>query len=415
MKIFTSFYKYSFIIILACLSNFTADAQKDSSFFKRKGLDTSKVKLNMDAIYNRPFLSAGKSPLAIGGYFEANSQYASTDGVSDGLSFQMRRMTLFISSTIAKKIKFLSELEFEDGTREINLEFAAMDIEFHPILNFRGGILMNPIGAFNQNHDGPRWDFIDRPISATTIIPSTLSNVGFGLYGKHFTPKLTLGYEVYLTNGFDDRIISNELNRTALTEGKLNPSRFENNNSGLPMFTGKIAIKNRKIGEIGFSYMRGIYNQWKLDELILDKKREMQIFAIDIYLSLLKNKIAITGEAAFVKINMPEFYTQNYGSKQMGAYIDFVFTILQKPIGDWNKAKINLVLRLENTDYNLEKFKETNTKIGDEIWALVPGISFRPLGATVLRFNYRYHEQIDLLGNIPQKTGIFQFGVSSYF
>lgn len=68
---------------------------------------------------------------------------------------------------------------------------------------------MNPIGAFNQNHDGPRWDFIDRPISATTIIPSTLSNVGFGFYGKHFTPNLTIGYEAYLTNGFDDNIVSN--------------------------------------------------------------------------------------------------------------------------------------------------------------------------------------------------------------
>jgi len=369
----------------------------------------------MDAVYNRPFLSAGKSPIAIGGYFEANSQYASTDGVSDGLSFQMRRMTLFISSTIAKKIKFLSELEFEDGTREINLEFAAMDIEFHPILNFRGGILMNPIGAFNQNHDGPRWDFIDRPISATTIIPSTLSNAGFGFYGKHFTPNLTIGYEAYLTNGFDDNIVSNSQNRTALAEGKLNPARFEENNSGLPMFTSKIALKNRKIGEIGFSYLRGVYNQWQKDELILDKKRAMQILALDFYLGLLKNKLAITGEAAFVNVNLPETYSQNYANKQMGAYIDFVFTLVQKPIGDWNKAKINLVMRLEHTDYNLERFKETNTKIGDEIWVIVPGISFRPIGTTVLRFNYRYHEQTDFLRNPAQKTGIIQFGLSSYF
>jgi hypothetical protein len=414
MKTYTSFYKYSLILVLTCLCHLSANAQ-DSSFFKRKGLDTSKSKLNMDAVYNRPFLSAGKSPIAIGGYFEANSQYASTDGVSDGLSFQMRRMTLFISSTIAKKIKFLSELEFEDGTREINLEFAAMDIEFHPILNFRGGILMNPIGAFNQNHDGPRWDFIDRPISATTIIPSTLSNAGFGFYGKHFTPNLTIGYEAYLTNGFDDNIVSNSQNRTALAEGKLNPARFEENNSGLPMFTGKIALKNRKIGEIGFSYLRGVYNQWQKDELILDKKRAMQILALDFYLGLLKNKLAVTGEAAFVNVNLPETYSQNYANKQMGAYIDFVFTLVQKPIGDWNKAKINLVMRLEHTDYNLERFKETNTKIGDEIWAIVPGISFRPIGTTVLRFNYRYHEQTDFLRNPAQKTGIIQFGLSSYF
>jgi len=82
----------------------------------------------MDAIYNLPFLSLGKSPIAIGGYLEANTQYAQTDGISDGFSFQMRRTTLFLSSTIARNIKFLSEIEFEDGTKEINIEYAAIDV-----------------------------------------------------------------------------------------------------------------------------------------------------------------------------------------------------------------------------------------------------------------------------------------------
>jgi len=63
----------------------------------------------------------------------------------------MRRLTLFVSSSISKRIKFLTEIEFEDGTKEINIEFASVDFEFAPLLNFRGGIVMNPIGAFNQN------------------------------------------------------------------------------------------------------------------------------------------------------------------------------------------------------------------------------------------------------------------------
>ena len=60
----------------------------------------------MDAVYNRPFLQPGKLPVAIGGYMEANTQYAVTDGITDGFSFQFRRTNLFFSSTIAKKIKF---------------------------------------------------------------------------------------------------------------------------------------------------------------------------------------------------------------------------------------------------------------------------------------------------------------------
>lgn len=63
-------------------------------------------------------------------------------------------------------------------------------------------MILGSIGAFNQNHDGPRWDFIDRPLAMTEIIPSTLSNVGFGLHGKYFYQQWTFAYETYMTNGF---------------------------------------------------------------------------------------------------------------------------------------------------------------------------------------------------------------------
>jgi len=416
MTLSTYNFKKIFSLILFVSASAITNAQTDTTkFIKRVPADTSKQLLNMDAVYNRPFLIARKLPISIGGYLEANTQYAQTDGVSDGFSFQMRRMTLFFSSTIAKKIKFLSELEFEDGTKEINIEFASMDIEFHPMLNFRGGIILNPIGSFNQNHDGPRWDFIDRPISATTILPATLSNVGFGLNGKYFTHNWIFGYETYLTNGFDDKIIDNDESRTALAAGKSNPEKFEESNSGLPLFTGKLAIRNRKIGEVGISYMTGVYNNWKMDGLIIDSKRSASAAAFDFNTSLIKNRINITGEVAKVLVEVPEVYNQNFGTEQSGGFVDIVGTILQRQMFGWEKAKLNLGARLEYADYNQGKFKETNNNIADDIWSIVPSIAFRPVGTTVLRFNYRYQKQRDLLGNPPASTGAIQFGFSTYF
>ncbi len=412
--IYISKINLAFILLIFSLNN--SLAQTDTiKLIERIPTDTSKQLLNMDAAYNRPFLTSGKLPIAIGGYLEANTQYANTDGVSDGFSFQARRFTLFFSSTIAKKIKFLSELEFEDGTKEINIEFAAMDIEFHPLLNLRGGIIMNPIGAFNQNHDGPRWDFIDRPISATTIIPSTLANTGFGLHGKYYANSWIVGYETYITNGFDDKIISNADGRTSLAAGKKNPEKFEESNSGLPMFTGKIALRNRKIGELGFSYMTGVYNKWKEDGLILDNKRSASVVAVDFNTSALKNRLTFTGEFTKVFIDVPDTYTQQYGTQQFGGYIDIIGTVLQKKILSWENAKLNLGVRLEYADYNQGKFKETGGNISDHIWAIVPSIAFRPVGTTVLRFNYRYQQQTDFLGNPPSNMGVIQFGFSTYF
>lgn len=408
--------KINFIVYLILCLGSNSYAQNDTTkLLKRIPVDSSKKTLNMDAVYNRPFLGVGKLPIAIGGYLEANTQYAVTDGVSEGFSFQMRRLTLFFSSTIARKIKFLSEIEFEDGTKEINIEFAAVDFELHPLLNLRGGIIMNPIGAFNQNHDGPRWDFIDRPISATTLLPATLSNVGFGLHGKYFMHNWVFGYEAYLTNGFDDRIISNSQGRTSLAAGKLNPERFEESNSGLPMFTGKVALRNRKVGELGISMMDGVYNKFQEDGLTLDSQRRATAIALDFNTSVLKSRISIIAEAVKIMVDVPETYSQAYGNMQAGGFIDIVGTLVQRKICDWEKAKINLGARLEYADYNQGKFRETQQNIADDLWTIVPSLAFRPVGTTVIRFNYRYHQQRDLLGNQPSKTGIIQFGFSSYF
>src|SRR5690349_18476800 len=258
--------KYYLLIITVCIAN-SLLAQIDPSLLRRTPKDTSGTKMNIDAVYNRPFLQLGKLPVAIGGYAEANYQYLQENGISEGHQFQMRRMTLFVSSSIAKRIKFLSEIEFEDGTKEINIEFASVDFEFAPLLNFRGGVVMNPIGSFNQNHDGPKWEFVDRPFSSTQMLPATWSNVGFGVYGKKYSKNWVYGYEAYLTNGFDASIISNKENKTFLPAAKENPERFEESFNGSPLVTGKIAVRYNKIGELGLSYMGGVYNKFRDDGL----------------------------------------------------------------------------------------------------------------------------------------------------
>lgn len=400
------------ILFLLCLRTI---AQTDSSFIKRTPADTNKLKMNMDAVYNRPFLTMGKFPVAIGGYVEANSSYFGTDGVTEGLSFQIPRLTLFISSSIKKRIKFLSEIEFEEGGKEIAIEFASMDIELHPLLNLRGGIIMNPIGAFNQNHDGPKWEFINRPFSATTIIPSTWSNVGFGLFGKYAMNNFVWAYEAYLTNGFDDKIISNPENRTWLPASKENPERFEESFNGVPLVTTKTAIRHRKIGEIGVSWMGGVYNQFRIDGVIVDKQRRIDLFAIDLNTTLPKINTYITGEWVWAMVEVPDNYTKEYGNKLRGGFLDVVQPILKRKILGWENSTLNLAFRTEYVDYNVGTFSETETNIADHLLAVVPGISFRPSALTVIRFNYRYHWQTDLLGNPAARTAGIQFGFSTYF
>ncbi|GAA4910445.1 hypothetical protein [Mucilaginibacter defluvii] len=407
--------RITILICLVSLAVLQANAQIDSALIRRTVRDTSSLKLNMDAVYDRPFFSFGKLPVTLGGYAEANYQHLGTNGVTEGSQFQMRRFTLFVASTIYERIKFLSEIEFEDGAKEIGIEFAAVDLELHPLLNLRGGIVLNPIGAFNQNHDGPKWEFVDRPVSATEMLPATWSNAGFGIYGKAFRRDWVLAYEAYLTNGFNDRIINNQSGRTSLPAAKLDPNRFEESYNGVPLITLKTAIKKQGLAEIGLSYMGGVYNKFREDGLPLDKKRRVDVFAVDMNTHIRPLDTYITTEWAWVLVDVAETYTQQYGRRQQGGFIDLVRPVYRGTVAGMPRSVINLALRAEYVDWNTGRFRETGDRIGDQLWGLTPGLSWRPGAQTVFRINYKIVRQTDLLGNPPAKTGGFQIGLSSYF
>src|SRR6185369_7692378 len=118
--------KHINILTLLCLFSITSAAQIDPELLRIVADDTGSLKLNMDAVYDRPFIRAGKLPVSLGGYVEGNYQYVGENGVTEGHQFQFRRLTLFVSSTIYKRLKFLTEIEFEDGAKEINIEFASV-------------------------------------------------------------------------------------------------------------------------------------------------------------------------------------------------------------------------------------------------------------------------------------------------
>jgi hypothetical protein len=397
------------ITIVLLLITINLSAQTDStSNSQQKDTIT-----NQDAIYSRPFINLGRSTTAVGGYLEANTNYFVTDGVKEGYSMEMRRFNIFLYSTIFKRIKFLSELEFEGGTKEISLETALVDFELDPAFTIRMGILLAPIGGFNQNHDAPKWEFVNRPLVSTTMIPSTLSEIGFGAHGKFYPGNLVFTYDFYLVNGLRDGVILNNAGKTFLPFGK-SDEMFEEDNNGTPMYTGKIGIRHRNIGEIGFSYYGGIYNKFAVEGVSVQPKRSLHLMAFD-FNTTIKKKLYITGEIATDRTEVPSAISELFGTRQWGAFTDFVYPVLRKKMLRFPNAVLNVNVRLERVDYNVGKFKSDGSKIYDEVTGGIFGLSFRPTANTVIRANYLRYWTRDLAGNPAVKTGGIQVGFASYF
>ena len=224
-----------------------------------------------------------------------------------------------------------------------------------------------------------------------------------------------IGYEAYFSGNFDNSIIENEENKTFLPEAKNNPERFEEINSGEPLFTGKLAIRNNKIGELGIYYMKGIYNKFQEDGIVIDEKRRVSVFALDFNTTIPKMKTFITTEFAWIEVDVPETYGQQFGNRQYGGFMDIVQPVLKRTILGWENAVLNVACRLEYVDWNVGTFNETGGNIGEDLWSVMPAVSFRPSSQTVFRINYRFQKQTDILGNPPATTAGFNIGISTYF
>lgn len=362
-------------------------------------------------IYQRPFLvSVGRT--ALGGYAEANTNWFTTEGVSEGFTMELRRFNLFVYSTAGTRLRFASELEFEHGTEEISLETALLDFVVTPSLVFRGGILLPPIGSFNVNHDGPRYEFVDRPLVSTRIIPATLSEIGFGAHGRLGSHALTVSWDAYLVNGLGEGVILNAEGRTDLPSGKGEELVAEDNN-GVPALTGRVAARARGLGELGLSYYGGPYNTYRVEGEVVQPRRGLSVLALDAAGEWLG--VQLQGEAALARVNVPEDLRELFGDKQWGLYIDAVLPVWRPRMRALRDPVVNLAVRLERVDLNAGRFASTGRRIYDEITAASVGVGFRPVAGTVVRLNYRFESFRDPQGNPAERTGGVQFGFATYF
>src|SRR5437899_922677 len=228
-------------------------------------------------IYAKPFVSSPRT--TVGGYMDlqyrlfSSSKSTGIGQPSTGAgssSFDQQRFVPFFYSDITDRLKVAAELEIEHGIRskstqtdsggiEVSLEFATIDYLIHEKLNFRAGIILLPVGKFNLLHDSPLNDLSDRPLVATAIIPSTLSETGAGFYGTFYPSRLSkLDYELYVTQGFNgykkDPMTGALVPVITAGAGLRHPrQRVSTVDDGLDNNNGKAAV-----GRVAFSPILGI-------------------------------------------------------------------------------------------------------------------------------------------------------------
>src|SRR5436190_726275 len=145
--------------------------------------------------------------ITIGGYADFQFRQSSISERADGggtPTFQNTRLVLGIAAVLAEKqnILFNSEIEWEFGSHEIDVEQAYIEWKVRPELAFRGGIIVPALGRFNTYHDSYLNLTTIRPLVNQFIVPSAYRDAGVGIRGRFKLPrKMKLSYELDLVNG----------------------------------------------------------------------------------------------------------------------------------------------------------------------------------------------------------------------
>ncbi|MCZ6681321.1 MAG: hypothetical protein O7E52_29240 [Candidatus Poribacteria bacterium] len=247
---------------------------------------------------------------------EAHFRFEREEGITEEVTFELKRFNLFTYTPVSDRARIASELEFEEGGEEIKIELATIDFEIHEALTFRGGIILSPLGRFNLAHDSPANDLTDRPLVSTEITGTALSEAGMGFFGAFYpSANSRLTYELYAVNGFNDGVLGGSPDGTRIPEGKGN---FEDNNQN-PAFVGRVAISPHPSLEVGVSGHTGPYNVHTVEGLEVDEKRSLTIFVLDGEVRW--NRFELQGEYARASVDIPEQLLGLQAEDQQGLYL----------------------------------------------------------------------------------------------
>lgn len=327
--------------------------------------------------FAKPFL-IDEQAVKLGGYVDAHYRLARVDGFAEEAGFELSQVNLFVFAPLLDRVRFATELEIEDGGEEITLELAMLEVDIASFLAIRAGILLSPIGRFNLVHDAPTNDFVDRPLVARRVIPTTISEPGAGFVGS-FIPfgETVVAYEAYLVNGFDEGIATDPVEDDSLLEaGKGN---FVDNNL-YPSFVGKVTVSPIPAFDVGVSGHSGPYNRWQVEGLVVDTRRDVTILAADTEIRL--DPVELRSEAALARVDLPPGLEPLRGERLGGVYAEVVVHVLDGAIVVLPDSVFTLGARYGFVDHNLDA-------TGDHIHRATLGLNFRPIERVVFKFDVK--------------------------
>lgn len=136
----------------------------------------------------------------IGGYAQVDYNQPFKSETRQNGTLDVHRLVMLFGYRFNERTNFVSEIELEHVS-EVYVEQAFLNYRINDWLNFRGGLMLVPMGIVNEFHEPPTFNGVERPNLDNRIVPTTWREIGTGFSGRFST--VYLKYQLYLMNGFN--------------------------------------------------------------------------------------------------------------------------------------------------------------------------------------------------------------------
>ncbi len=371
--------------------------------------------------------------ITLGGYGDFQMRGSALNEKNDGggtPTFQSTRLVLGLASVLSQRqnIVFNSEIEYELGAHEIDVEQAFVDWKMRPEFSVRGGILVPAIGRFNTYHDSNLNMLTLRPLVNQYIVPTAYRDAGVGIRGRVSLPhEMTLTYEANVLNGMqrlDADGVPTPFSRIVGQSSTAEPGQiaFQDNNANKAV-TGRVGFSPVLGLEFGGSLYKGTFSNFG------DPSQDVTIAFLDG--SYQRGPLAINGEYGRSSIRghgiparspappvvhvsdpasvsaLAEFVAQpspgQDGFYLEGAYKLFSLGKLGQKLDEG--AYLAPVIRIEGVrlDRTLSNFYLNRQRV-------TAAINFAPSPSVIFKIGYTFNRTLGPIPSVPGPIGHADFG-----
>lgn len=364
---------------------------------------------------SQKLISKTDEKITIGGYAQVDYNQPISGETFQNATLDVHRMVLLFGYNFSDKTQFVSELEMEHVV-EVYVEQAWLNHRINNWLNFKGGLMLVPMGIVNEYHEPPSYNGVERPNVDKYIVPTTWREIGIGFNG--FLQNASLSYQVYLLNGFNGYNGVAKFNgKNGLRSGRQKGIESYMSSPNLSLKLNWNAISGLNIGASGYfgKTQSTLYNGIEKRNAALVAKADSSVIGITMLgLDARYNVGNFNFKGQYILANLSNtnsynaFTGSDVGSALLGWYVEGAYNLY---LGQNNKMKATPFVRLEKYDTQFKVDDSMTKNLANDRTDITIGTSLELSKGAVLKADYQ------LFGNASSDAykGQLNLGIGIWF